>query len=151
VHIAGNRVTVSPYRGETDYGAEVLRTFAKFKQGAVKDYRVKLTESADMSWVESRILDLVIRLHPDLFESIDQFCARYGDYVDHTIRAFDREVQFYLAYLEYLEPIKSAGLSFCYPRVCARSKEVRAEDSFDLALATKLVSENAAMSATASF
>ena len=39
VSIKGNRVTVSTYQGEEDYGADVEKTFAKFKQGAVKDYR----------------------------------------------------------------------------------------------------------------
>ena len=48
-------------------------------------------------------------------------------------------MQFYLAYLEYIEPLKAKGLAFSYPRVSARSKDVCATDTFDLALATKLV------------
>ncbi len=38
-----------------------------------------------------------------------------------------------------MEQFKRAGLSFCYPHVSASSKEVRADESFDLALAGKLV------------
>jgi len=50
-------------------------------------------------------------------------------------------VQFYVSYLEYLNRLKDAGLSFCYPQVTDRTKEVFSTETFDLALATKLVSD----------
>jgi DNA mismatch repair protein MutS len=139
VHIQGNRVTVSPYADETDYSAEVEATFAKFKQGAAKDYRVKFSDWPEMNHVEAQILDLVARLNPGVFQELDEFSARHRDYLDETIRSFDREAQFYLAYLEFMGRFKSSGLDFCYPVVSAQSKEVYAQDTFDLALATKLV------------
>jgi hypothetical protein len=141
VHIKGSRVTVSKYDGEADYSAAVEETFAKFKQGAVKDYRAKLADWVDMNHVEARVLGLVARLYPDVFLTLDEYCARHRSYLDRTIGAFDREVQFYLAYLEYIKWVRSAGLPFCYPDVSTRSKEVCAHDAFDLALANKLVPE----------
>jgi DNA mismatch repair protein MutS len=137
----GARVTVSNYEGEPDYSTEVEQTFAKFKQGAVTSYLVRLRESADMNHVEAQILDRVARLNPDVFGTLAGYCGRQRDYLDPTVGRFDREVQFYLAYLELIGPLKAAGLPFCYPRVSARSKEIAAEASFDLALATKLVPE----------
>lgn len=145
VHIRGSRVNVSKYGGEADYSAEVEETFAKFKQGAVKDYRVKFRGWPDMDHVEARILELVAQLHPEVFLKLDEYCARHRDYLDSAIGAFDREVQFYLAYLEYIERFKTAGLPFCYPQVSARSKEVYADEAFDLALANKLVPEGPAV------
>jgi DNA mismatch repair protein MutS len=139
VRIQGPRVTVSRYGGEPDYGAEVEETFAKFKQGAVKSYLVRLPEHAEMNHVEARIIGLVAKLHPDVFGTLASYCTRHRDYLDPTIRRFDREVQFYLAYLELIGRHKAAGLPFCYPHVSARSKEVAAEDAFDIALANKLV------------
>jgi DNA mismatch repair ATPase MutS len=65
--------------------------------------------------------------------------------VDAAIGAFDREVQFYLAYLEYIEQFQAAGLPFCYPEVTAQSGEVHAEEAFDLALANKFVPERSAV------
>lgn len=141
VHVRGSRVKVSKYDGEADYSAEVEETFAKFKQGAVKDYRAKLPDWPDMNHVEARVLELVGRLFPDVFLTLDEYCACHRSYRDSTIVAFDREVQFYIAYLEYIERFKSAGLPFCYPRVSTRSKEVYADEAFDLALANKLVPE----------
>jgi hypothetical protein len=139
VHILGNRVTVSKYEGDPDYSAEVTETFARFRQGAVKDYRVKFPNWLEMNHIEAQVLDLVARLYPSVFQALDQFCDRHRDYLDDTIRVFDREVQFYLAYLSYIKPFKLAGLPFCYPEVSASSKDVFAQDTFDLALAARLV------------
>jgi DNA mismatch repair ATPase MutS len=51
---------------------------------------------------------------------------------------FDREVQFYLSYIEFKRRIEKAGLPFCYPAVTA-SKEIHTDNTFDLALANTLV------------
>ncbi len=143
VHISGNRVRVSAFEDEGDMSAEVERTFAKFKRGAVKDYRVRFREHADMNHVEAQILDRVALLHPDAFASLDAYCERHRQYVDETIGRFDREVQFYLAYLEFIELLKANGQTFTYPRVSARSKEEHAAEAFDLALARKLLNDGA--------
>lgn len=138
IHIRGNRVRVTRYEGEPDMSEEIEQTFERFRQGAVSDHGVKLSDYADMNHVEGRILDLVAELHPDTFAELEQYCSRNGSYLDQTIARFDREVQFYLAYLEYIEPLKRSGLRLSYPRVSARSKEVHAGETFDLALARKL-------------
>jgi hypothetical protein len=140
VHIRGAGVRVSRYERETDYSADVERTFAKFQQGAVKDYRVSFHAYPDMNHVEARIVELVARLFPDTFSELADYCVRHRDYLDETMRVFDRQVQFYIAYLEYMRPFTATGLPFCYPQVSARSKHIHVADAYDLALATKLIS-----------
>lgn len=140
INIKGLRVTVARYDSETDYSTEVLATFERFKQGAAKDYRIGFHSPPEMGHVEASILGLVARLYPDAFLALDEFCLRHRDYLDPTIRNFDREVQFYLSYLRHMTRLKSAGLSFCSPKVARQSKEVSAIGTFDLALADKLVS-----------
>lgn len=142
VLIRGSAVTVRKYDGEIDYSAEVEKTFEKFKQGAVNDYLVKFSTPPDMNHVEAQILDCVARLYPEVFLRLDAFCAQNRNYVDKTIAAFDREVQFYLAYLEYAAAFKNAGLGFCYPQMSNASKAVYGHGTFDLALAHKLIGEN---------
>jgi len=141
VRIHGARVTVSNYEGEPDYSAEVVETFARFKQGAGKSYLVGLPDLADMNHVEAQILDRVARLNPDVFGALARYCGRHRDHLDATVGRFDREVQFYLAYLELIGRFKAAGLPFCYPQVSARATGIAAEETFDLALANKLVPE----------
>ena len=139
VRINGARVTVCPYAGETDYGAEVEETFARFQQGAVQSHLARLPDYAEMDHVEARILDGVAQLHPDVFRAREDFCVRHRDYLDAVIGRFDREVQFCLAYLEIVERFRGAGLPFCYPHVSARSKEIAVGETFDIALANKVV------------
>jgi DNA mismatch repair protein MutS len=141
VRIQGARVTISKAEGEPDYGAEVEQTFAKFKQGAVKSYLVKLPDFIEMDHVEAQILDRVARLYQDVFGKLEAYCDRHRGYLEETIGRFDREVQFYLAYLELIGRFRAAGLPFCYPEVSPRSKEVAVEETFDIALANKLVPE----------
>jgi hypothetical protein len=139
VHVRGDRVTVGRYEGESDYSADVLATFERFEQAAARDYRARLSAFVDMNHVEARILDLVAALDPEAFGTLEAFWARHREYLEPTIRTFDREVQFYLAYLDLIRPMKAAGLSFCYPRVSSRSKQEHVVGAFDLALAHKLV------------
>ena len=141
LHIAGKRITVSKYDNEVDYGADVLRTFEKFSQGAVKEYRFRYNSPPEMNHVEAAVLDLVARLFPDVFSSLEKYCDLHRDYLNSTIARFDREVQFYIACLEHVHRLKLAGLSFCYPEVTNDSKEIYGNGVFDLALANKLVAE----------
>ena len=139
--IRGDRVEVSRYAGEADYSAEVLRTFERFKQGAVKDYRIRYRIWPGINHVTAEILERVARLFPEEFTALDEYCRQHATFADEGILHADRELQFYLAYLGHIEPLRAAGLPFCYPEVSADSKDVRAADTFDLALARKLVAE----------
>jgi len=139
LHIQDNRIRVSKYDSEADYAAEVEETFQRFQQGAAKDYRVQFRAWPEMNHVEAAILDRVALLYPDVFTALETFCDRHRHYLDQTIADFDREVQFYIAYLQYVRRFTAAGLEFCYPHVSNQSKEVSASETFDLALANKLI------------
>ena len=139
--IRGDRVEVSRYQGEADYSAAVLATFERFKQGAVKDYRIQYRTWPGMNHIAAQITDLVAKLFPEEFAALHDYCARHAGFLNEGIRAAEQELRFYLAYLDYIRPLRLAGLSFCYPEVSASSKDVFAADTFDLALARKLVAE----------
>jgi DNA mismatch repair protein MutS len=138
--VRGDRVEVSRYADEADYSAAVLATFDRFKQGAAKDYRVKYRTWPGMNHITAQIVELVARLFPEEFGALEEYCRRHAGFLDEGIRRADSELQFYLAYLDHIRPLRDAGLCFCYPEVSAHSKEVVATDTFDLALASKLVS-----------
>ena len=132
---------MSRYQEEADYSATVLQTFERFKQGAVKDYRVRYRTWPGMNHVAAQILDLVARLFPEEFAALDEYCQQHAGFVDEGIQYADQELEFYLAYMDYIKPLRAAGLRFCYPEVSVDSKEVLATATFDLALAHKLVAE----------
>jgi DNA mismatch repair protein MutS len=142
VTIKGLNVKVRKYEEEADYSVEVEKTFEKFKQGAVKDYRIKRFEGSGMNHVEAQILDRVAKLYPEIFAFLDLFYVQHNHFLDNTIRVFDREIQFYVAYLEHIGRLKLAGLGFCYPQITNTDKEVYDYDGFDLALAAKRITEH---------
>jgi DNA mismatch repair ATPase MutS len=88
------------------------------------------------------VLERVAWLNPDVFLALDEYCVRNSSFLEKTIGDFDREIQFYVAYLEYAETFKRVGLKFCYPQVSCTCKNVSNRDGFDLALAGKLLREN---------
>jgi hypothetical protein len=145
VLLKGDSFMVRKYEFEPDYSADVEETFKKFKQGAVKDYRVEFPWWPQMNHIELKILDFVARLYPETFSSLDNYRDNNDNFVDEAISAFDREIQFYIAFLDHMAMLKRAGLKFCYPRVANDSKEVYDYDGYDLALAHKLIGEGSSI------
>ncbi len=136
-------VTVRDHAAQPDETAAVERIFAKFKQGAVKDYRAKFHDSPGMNHVQAQVLDRVALLNPEVFGALDAFSTQHADYLDALLGTFDRELQFYLAFLEFAGSFERAGLAMCYPTVSDTSKEIDCQGAFDLALAHKRVGEKA--------
>jgi DNA mismatch repair protein MutS len=136
--IGAGVITVSGYHEEADYEAEIQADFEKFKRGAAADHIFKFRDFEQMNHIEAGVLNRVALLYPHIFAELDDFVARSKNFFDPTILRFDREVQFYVAYIAHTRYIGSAGLKFCYPRVTA-CKEIRVTDGYDLALAKMLV------------
>ena len=153
VWVRGAKVTVGAFDEEPDYSADVAKTFERFQQ---RDIQVRPadrnarrnpferggTDAASnqfMDHVEAQILDQVAKVFPDHFAALDAFCHAHGDYLDRTIAVFDREIQFYIAYLDYLAPLRRAGLTLDYPQMSVDDKAENATDTFDLALAAQLL------------
>ena len=141
VHILGRRILVDHGDEEPDYGEEVREAFSRFGRGAARMPRFPSTGSSDMNHVEAAILDFAARLHPEAFGSLARYEERHRDFVDETVRRFDEEVQFYVAYIEFMERYTSIGLPLCYPEVVGGTTEIHAHGVFDLALAASLASE----------
>lgn len=139
VHIQGNSVTVRRYEERPDYSQDIARTFERFSQGEPRDYLVSTRDSIEMNHVEEKILSLVARLFSGTFAKLADFYKNSQTFVDPTIIRFDREIQFYVAYVEYMRKFAAAGLTFCYPQVSAALDDTSERDTFDTALAKRLV------------
>jgi DNA mismatch repair protein MutS len=131
-------LTVRRGGDEPDYAAEIEKTFERFKQGAVTDYKITFRESPEVNSVEEKVLEFVARLYADTFKALAAYCEAHRDYLNDTIRSFDREIQFFLAYLDYIATYKENGLSFCYPAISTEDKQIFDHECFDLALARRL-------------
>jgi DNA mismatch repair protein MutS len=140
VLIKNGGITVGNCKWEADYSATIEETFRKFRQDGSQDFWVELRKWSGMNHIEAQIQRRVALLYPDTFGSLDAFCHEQADFLDGTVSRFDREIQFYIAYLTYIDKLRQSGLSFCQPQLSATSKKVCACQAFDLALAGKLIS-----------
>lgn len=143
MRLRGGRVTVRRYEGAADYSAEVLSTFDRFRQsGTIPDAKAAGAgydrQAGDLNHVEAAIVDMAARLHPEPFHALADFSSRHSEFVSAFIAAFDRDVQFYLAYLDFIGDLRATGLVFCYPEPGSADDDLYATDSFDVALAAKL-------------
>lgn len=127
-------VTVRRYDNEMDYSDVITALFAKFRQAATTDYLARFAVHDTLNHVEAMILDRVALLYPEEFARLDAYCTAHAAFLDPVMTRFDREIQFYLAYRAYIEPIKQGGLAFNYPDVSA-SSVIYAKQAFDLSLA----------------
>lgn len=141
--IRGNSVTVLPYGGEPDYAAEVEAVFEKFRRDTARERPGRFADPGRLNHVEAQVLERVARLHPAPFAALEAFCAEHAEFQDPTILRFEREIQFYAAYLKFIGRLRRAGLAFCYPRLSDTSKEIECRNAFDLALAAELLLRHA--------
>ncbi|SIP87884.1 MutS domain V [Alkalispirochaeta americana] len=110
-------IQVRPWQEEEELEGPVYNLFEKFRQGTSRNYLKDYQGSGAMNHLEAQILDRVALMHPETFSRLESFCASAQDCIDPGIKTFDREIQFYLAYQDYLAPLRQAGLPLCYPLV----------------------------------
>ena len=139
VLLSNGGITVSRYDEEPDYSRAVEETFEKFRSIDAGNHRAPQPGSQEMNHIQAHILDGLALLYPELFHSLAEFQLLHQDYLDATIVRFDREVQFYAAYLTYIEKFRRKGFSFSRPQLSQTSKEVHCHNGFDLALAHQLI------------
>lgn len=143
VLIGSGSVTVRAGDHEDDLVSSIQATFERFREGATKSYLLTFPQRTALNHIEAKVLDFVARLHPDVFSELDRFGEAHEDFVDESIRRFDRDIQFYVACIDYRRRFERAGLPTCYPRVDTDDKAVFVEDGFDLALAQRLLDADA--------
>ncbi|GAB2952528.1 MutS-related protein [Hafnia psychrotolerans] len=139
--INGNTIIVERYCQEIDYSDKIINLFSKFKQ---RDVRVELdfkSNDSGINHVEAQILDCVAKLFHSEFDVLNTFIANHPDYVDSTLTKFEREIQFYLAYIEYIQKFQKE-LPFCIPTVTREKKGISVSKAFDLALADAVIESN---------
>lgn len=136
-------VTVRHCEEEDDYSDAVEATFAKFSRNAGSQHRLEVPPWEGINHIEAMIQDRVALLEPAAFGALDNFCTAHTGYLDETIARFDREIHFYIAYLTYIARFRSAGLMVTRPAITNADKHVSANETFDLALAGKLLDEKA--------
>lgn len=130
----GGRVAIARTDDEPDLREAVLATFERFRQGDETDHRTTFRE-VEVDHVQAWMLERAAELHAGLFENLVTFTGGNKKYRDRVLAQFADDVRFYLAYLDYVAPLRQAGLPLCYPDLSPTSKDLAVTDCWDLALA----------------
>lgn len=137
VFIRAEQVRVGAYADERAFERDVVDTFGRFRPGEKADVTPQPAEPGDYDPVRERIVELVAKLQPGVFADAESFCATHGSFFDPTVVLLYRELQFYLAYLDLVQPLEDSGLAIC-GRPDVGSDDFTVTDTFDLALALQL-------------
>ena len=143
VLVGNGSVTVRAGNHEGDFVSSIQATFERFRENPAKSYLLTFPERTSLNHIEAKVLEFVALLHPDVFSEMERFGEANQNFVDEFIQRFDREIQFYVACVDYRARFERAGLPMCFPRVDAGDKAVFAQDGFDLALAQRLIAADA--------
>ncbi|NMB80473.1 MAG: DNA mismatch repair protein MutS, partial [Ignavibacteria bacterium] len=138
--IRDNTISVRNYSQEPNYQIEIEKTFAKFQQDSKKSYLYEFGYDNEMNHIEAAIIEYVSQIYPEVFNTLSSFSKAHQNFQDPTITIFDREIQFYISYLEYTRRFRKSGYHFCYPEM-TREKNIFSKSCFDLALAKNLYNE----------
>ncbi|MFT3976607.1 MAG: hypothetical protein QM688_05770 [Sphingomonas bacterium] len=138
VLVEGLRILIDPFDDRPDYGAMIADNYARFAQKGDEAFAFRVSEQQELNQVEGRILDEVARAFAGQFSALDGLITVYGaDFTDPIVTRFDREIQFFMAWLGHIAPLRKSGLAFCQPEVTP-ARQVHVAGGFDLALASKL-------------
>ncbi|GLV49243.1 DNA mismatch repair protein MutS [Thermus sp. LT1-2-5] len=141
LHVHEGRLTLRVYQGEPDYGKQVEATFLPFFGPTPRGLpRPPEGPSPWLNHVEEWILDHLALLFTQAFSDLEAFRRDHADFWDGSVARLEREVRFFLAYLDLIAPLQALGLAFTLPEP-ASAPPFFAQDSFDLVLALKLAAE----------
>lgn len=130
-------ITVRPFSDEPDYNDVITSFFSRFQTEKKIDAEKTLEGGVWIGNIQSRILDGVAHINPEIFSALCNFTAQGQSFIDPVLTAFEREVQFYLVWIGFTDKLAKTGLIFSVAQL-VDNKKIKAKNGFDLALADKL-------------
>ena len=138
INIDGLTFKVRKYDGECDYTQMIEKVFQKFEQDEVSVQECQFDKNRGMNHVNAKILEFVGRLYPAVFLELEKFTQKHKNFMEKRFWIFATEVEFYISYLDYIAKIKSPSVSFCYPKIDTKNKNIDVVGGFDISLAYNL-------------
>lgn len=120
-----------------DWGTTKKRYDNRLKSyfaGEKRQCRSPFLGTPQMCELESEIIAMLGKKKPEAFRKLELFYQDYSDFIDETIAKFEKEIQYYRLFLNFMRSMESHGLSFVTP--LEREESVMAASGlYDLALA----------------
>ena len=97
----------------------------------------------DIDQIDVAILEHIERRNPDLFEDLHEFAAKHQRLLPESLTGFDTQIDFYLAWLDFIRPMNKYGYAFTLPQISTRDRGEDVQGCFDPYLARALAREGA--------
>ncbi|WP_298345929.1 hypothetical protein [Ferrimicrobium sp.] len=136
-----NAITVERSEGgaRTDgYRDHLLRLFARFGDSNAQGMTTSATRRST-THVDDRILVILGRIFPDQFAHLSTFANAHQTFLPTWVASIERELVFYLAWIEEILAFEGAGLPWVVPKLNRGIGQEHAEQIYDLALAHDLL------------
>ncbi len=144
LRIEGNKLTVRSMKEERFYFDNLKELFPESvsdrvtKEGILQDYLIPspFAGNKDLGFLETEIVRMYRRQHPEVFRKLDSFYETYKDIIEKDVYRIEEEMHYYLAYSAFQTDMEGRGCDFCIPEV-TKERNYLAHKVYDLALARK--------------
>lgn len=131
---------VTPGHQTADFHQTLVQTFAAFSCD-IFEKPISAYSGMTLCQFEQSIIEALQQLYPNAFTALALFCEKHNDFHYALIRQFEEEVQFYVAYMDYIEKFRRKGYPFCYPTFSS-SSAMRLHHGYNLNIAEDLIGQS---------
>ncbi len=125
---------------EKEYKETLEAIFKKFRYNKKRSDVLKFNKVRGFNHINGKILEFLAKLYPERFKKADMVFEKYNDFLDKNIVRFCFQIEFYLAYIKYMDRVKKLGVDFCYPGF--GQDRINVESGYNLALADKFANRS---------
>lgn len=126
LQIENNKITVTEGTLEGEYEA--------FLGSSLSENRSPFMGMLRMSELEEELFGIFRKKYPTIFDAIEKFPKAFPNFGEEMIFAFEKELQYYLAFYRFQKKMESWGYFLSTPESDA-NKAMEAKGMYDLALA----------------
>lgn len=132
-------VYIGKYREENELSGKLEKLLYRFKETQEKhNYCRKRTAAIfNMNSLEEKILEAEKETIPEIFLSISLFIKKWNNFQPEFVKAFYKEIEFFMSYLHFIDPLREKGYQFNFPGFCTTPQDCCIQEGFDLLLAYK--------------
>ncbi|QTH45246.1 hypothetical protein J4772_13045 [Cohnella sp. LGH] len=128
---------------QEDYCRALSRVFLQ-GQGNEEIVEMHLSGGLQLTEAETTLLNAIKKEHPEPFRKLQTYYARHMDFIESSLMVFDREIQFYVACLQYFQALRKRGLAYNYPKI-SDTNDLRIRGGYDLSLASSAFNSDQAI------
>lgn len=98
-----------------------------------KTFKSPFLSFAELSDLEREAIRIFKKRHKDFFDRAERFYKKYDQYAKEEMLLLQKEMAYYIAYLQFMQKMQEQGFEFCAPSVTGDRLSVTG--LYDLALA----------------